>query len=111
MFHRTCFISSHSISSLQWFDSSVSFIESIAFLRTLAEFDNKLNSEGDRGPSIILFTPLSYTTHGTLRHTSVMPNSDSTSVETDNNAILAAQYCRSYPVQVPSPTANWVEPL
>jgi hypothetical protein len=56
----------------------------MAFLRMPAELDNELSSSVESGPSIILVTPLSDTTHGTLRHTSLIPKSDSTSVDTDN---------------------------
>jgi hypothetical protein len=58
--------------------------ESIAFLKILAEFESEASSFEVSGLSIILTIPQSDTTQGTLRHTSFIPKSDSTSVETDN---------------------------
>jgi hypothetical protein len=97
---RSCFISSYptlpvspsphlpiSIFSIYYFylfsfTFCLFYSESIAFLRTSAEWEREPISSGVRGLGIILTTPFSDTMHGTLRQTSLIPNSPSIKVDT-----------------------------
>jgi len=68
----------------------------LLFSKTPAEFDNKPSSSGDKGLSIILVTPLSDTTHGTLRQISFMSKFRVHQCWDRQDCILTSQYCSCY---------------